>query len=152
TKDSTAPTVSITIVESWINIANVAEVSLYGECSEEGRTVSVSVASSGGGDLPDEVQTTSSGCGLSISAYVYSQVDGTINITADIDDEAGNTAEQAFHQIEKDTQAPTVTINQPEDIISQYNHGSFHLNGTCSEDTREVSLSISSSGGGDPVS
>lgn len=107
TKDATVPTVAIgsPVGTDYITNANKAAFTVSGSCSESGRTVSVSAT--GGVTATPNCSGTSWTTSLNLSAVS----DGSITITADHQDAAGNAATQASVTLTKD-----VAINAPASI------------------------------------
>lgn len=146
-KDTIAPTVSLTSPAN-ISSANVASYSLSGTCSEDGRSVSVSV-----GALSNSA--TCSGGAWSISGWdTTSLIDGaSISVSADHTDLAGNSATQASTTVSKDTTGPAIAITNP--LTSSFiniasNTASFSLSGTCSEASETVTIKIDGSSAASP--
>src|SRR5690606_28295377 len=101
TKDTVAPTVTLNTL--YINAANASAVPLSGSCSENGRTVTIGGARTGSGTCVSGSWTAS---------VDYSGVaDGSVSVTADHADAAGNDATQATRTLTKDTEAPTASIS-----------------------------------------
>jgi hypothetical protein len=137
TKDTAAPTIAITspAAASYVNIASAAAFTVSGTCSENGQPVTLGGAGSG---------TTSCVTGAwSKTLNVSAAGDGPISVTADITDLAGNPALQASRSFTKDTVAPTVAITAPAaaSYVTSANATTFALSGTCSENTRNVTIS-----------
>ena len=134
-KTSPAPEVSITSALN-INAVNESSYSLQGGCSEEGQAVVLSI----GGINPASPICTS---GLwSLTGFDASGVtDGSPLITADHANIFGAVAVQASVTILNDTVAPVLTINSPV-VISGLNEAAYSLSGTCSENNREVLITI----------
>lgn len=133
-KDTVAPTVNITSAAD-ITGANVTSYSVIGDCSENGQSVSVSL---GGIAL---TPTCSSGSWSVTGQNVSGLSDGSVNITADISDSAGNNASGDSTAVNKNTATPTVTINTPTNI-DQSNQTAYSLSGNCSENSLVVSVAI----------
>lgn len=134
-KDTANPTVAITSAPA-INNANKAAYTVSGTCSENSRAVSVNI----GGIATSP--TCSAGAWTTGSIDVTSASDsGTLSITANHTDSAGNTASQASTTVVKDTSNPTVAITTPANI-NNANKGAYTVSGTCSENTRTVAVSI----------
>ena len=138
-KDTTLPTVAITS-STAINDANKAAYTVAGTCSENSRSVSVNV----GGVTSTPTCTT---LAWSTTVNVTSVADNaTVSITADHSDTAGNSATQASASVLKDTVAPTVAITTPG-IINNSNKASYPVSGSCSENTRSVTVTVGSASG-----
>lgn len=133
-KDTSIPTVSISAPVA-INNANKSNYSVSGSCSENGRTVSVSV---GGISASPNCLTGSWSVSLNVTALADS---GAVAISADHADAAGNSATQATASALKDTVNPTVAINAPA-IINNANKATYSVSGTCSENGRTVSVNV----------
>lgn len=133
-KDTANPTVAITS-NSPVNNSNKASYTVSGTCSENTRTVNLNV----GGVGSSATCTTGA---WSASVNVTSASDSaTMPITADLTDAAGNTATQASTTVLKDTVNPLVTLNAPG-VINSGNQLTYTINGTCSENTRNVSVNV----------
>lgn len=132
-KDTSNPNVAITS-SPVMNLANVASYLVSGTCSENSRTVTVSVG--GIGATPN-----CSGGAWSTTVNGTSLTDGSVTITADHTDAAGNTATQANVSITKDTSAPTVSITSAP-AINNSNKGTYPVGGTCSENGRTVTVVV----------
>lgn len=129
-KDTAIPTLSITS-SATIYSANAASYPLGGNCSEDGRTVTVGGAVS-----------TSAPCVLgtwSVNVNYSSIADGSVSVTADLSDSAGNYAVQASRTLAKDAAPPTVSIASTADIVPA-NEASYPLSGSCSENGRTVTI------------
>ena len=135
-KDTVAPTVSITSADNII-ISNQLVYSVSGACSEEGQAVSIDIQ---GISLSPNC---SSWTWTTAVTDVSSLANGTVTITADIFDNAGNSATQASVDVSKSTVVPTVTITSADDIDAS-NVSSYTASGTCSEDGEDVSINIES--------
>ncbi|MBS1961380.1 MAG: LamG domain-containing protein [Bdellovibrionales bacterium] len=116
-KDTVAPTVTITgpAVNTWAhgNLFNTASryyrtFTVSGNCSENGRNVSLSAA----GGAATGTATCTSGA-WSADLDLVSVSDGTYTTTADLADAAGNVAPQDSRAFQKDTVAPTITVTSP---------------------------------------
>lgn len=133
-KDTAVPTVAITS-SPVINNANKASYTVSGTCSENTRQVSVSV---GGVTATPTCTATAWSATLNVTAVADS---GTVAITADHSDAAGNNATQATASVVKDTTPPTVAISSSP-IINNANKAAYTVSGTCSENTRIVSVNV----------
>lgn len=130
-----APTVSITSAAN-ITSANQSAYSVSGTCSLNGATVSTNI----GGILLTPV--CSGGSWSTGSQDVSGLTDNpSISITADHQDVAGNNAAQASVTVSKDIAVPSVAITTYPNI-DQTNATSYAAAGTCSENSRIVSLNI----------
>lgn len=133
-KDTVIPTVAITVYPN-INAGNASAYTVSGTCSENTRTVTLSVGGIAG------TPTCSAGAWsstLNVSGLADSP---TISITANHSDAAGNNATQASRSVQKVTGLPTVAITSSP-AINNTNKAAYTLSGTCSENTRTVSVSV----------
>jgi hypothetical protein len=101
TKDSTQPALAFSTPAANAYVAT-ASLALTGTCDEDGASVGI------GGDAAG-VTTCTSGV-WSASVNVSALAEGTITLTADMDDAAGNAAPQASRSFVKDTLAPTASL------------------------------------------
>ncbi|WP_415408410.1 FG-GAP-like repeat-containing protein [Synechococcus sp. W2B2] len=109
--DGVAPTISVAINnggDGFLNATEDSSVTISGSTTgaENGQTVSINITSSGGG-TPINTTATVNSNSYSVSGLDLSSLnDGTLNITADVSDLAGNSATQATDSTTKDTTAP----------------------------------------------
>lgn len=136
TKDATNPTVAITSSPA-IRIANEAAYVVSGTCSENTRTVNVSV---GGSTAAPTCTSLTWSATVDVSGIADS---GAVAITADLNDAAGNTATQATASVVKDTVAPSVAITSSP-VINNANRTSYSVSGTCSETGENVTVRVGS--------
>ena len=73
--------------------------------------------------------------------------DGSITITAGHSDLAGNAANEEQAVVNKDTGFPTLAMDQPGNINFDTDQTSYPVTGSCSEDTRPITLVITDAGG-----
>ncbi|HRA23521.1 MAG TPA: FG-GAP-like repeat-containing protein [Usitatibacteraceae bacterium] len=128
---------SQSIVAGDINIANQAAYGVSGNCTVDAAAVTVSI-----GAVNVTPSPTCSGTSYATGPVdVSSLADGPVTIT--VDDTSGpiNTI------VQKDTAAPTVGIDAPAPVNAA-NVAAYTLTGTCSEDTRNVNLTVTDSGAG----
>lgn len=119
-----------------IDINNQTEYIVSGTCSEAGQVVSVDI-----GGLSFTPVCSGGGTWTTGQQNVSALVDGTITITADHQSSGGSSATQASVDVDKDITAPVVTISSAPNITSS-NESSYTVSGTCSENTRTVSVDI----------
>ncbi|WP_156915517.1 Ig-like domain-containing protein [Synechococcus sp. WH 8109] len=114
--DTVRPTISVAINDGGdgrLNASEDSSVAISGTTSGavDGQTVSINISSSGGGT---PINTTAS---VNTNVYSLSNLDlsslndGTLTVTADVSDLAGNAATQATDTTSKDTAAPTIAIS-----------------------------------------
>lgn len=133
-KQTTLPTVAITS-STAINNTNKAAYTVTGTCSHNGRAVNLSV----GGVTANPVCTaTAWSATVNVTAVSDS---GAVSITADHVDSVGNAAIQATASVLKDTVIPTVAITSSP-AINNTNKAAYTFSGTCSENTRTVSVTV----------
>ena len=124
THDDTDPTLTITN-SGWINASNFASYAVTGACNENGRTVII------GGDASGSATCD----GTSYSANVnYTPVadSASINVTADMSDEAGNAATQQTVTLGKDIIAPVVSVTNTG-WINEDTETTYSVTGTCTD-------------------
>lgn len=136
-KDTVAPVLTINSAQDILP-ANTNPYLLDGTClaDDNGQDITLNIGSI--------VATVSCSSGTwNYSGDVSSLPDGTVNITADMNDAVGNSAVQVSDSVNKTSSIPTVTINPPSHINIS-NVSSYAVDGTCSEDTRDVDVAVGS--------
>lgn len=106
--DTTPPSLAITspTPASYINIANVSSFPVAGTCSENTRTVTI------GGSAAAATPTCTANA-WTVNADFTAAAQGSVALTADHTDLAGNNATQATRAFFKDTVAPSVALTAP---------------------------------------
>jgi methionine-rich copper-binding protein CopC len=150
--DITAPTLAITTPISTDNFVNNVEdessLTISGTSSgADGRTVTVVV-----GSITGQTATITAGGAWSISltsAQLKTLSEGTVNITANVSDTAGNPATQATASFTYDITAPTLAITTPISTDNFVNNvedeSSLTISGTSSgADGRTVTVAVGS--------
>lgn len=134
-KSVNTPLVSLNSPED-ITQSNETAYNLSGTCSENGRPVSIQI-----GTL--STATTCSGGFWNLTSFnVSSLTDApSIIITIDHDNTFGDDAPQVSSSVSKDTDTPTVTIASAPEITLD-NQTNYITSGSCSEDARNVDISI----------
>ena len=153
TIDNTPPTISVAINDGGdgrLSAAEDSSVSISGTTSgaPDGQTVSINISSSAGG-TPINTSATVSSNSYSVSNLDLSSLnDGTLTITADVDDLAGNSATQASTSTTKDTTPPTIAITEDDADDSLGPGDTSTLTFTLSESSTDfVESDVSVSGG-----
>jgi hypothetical protein len=136
---ATGPLLSITAPaqNSYINIANAGAVTLSGTCTTTDGNVSISGALSA---------STPCAAGSWTTTQSFSAVsDGAVSMSVSQTDPEGDTTTDPLALI-KDTVAPTVVISAPiaGGYINSTNASAFTVSGTCTENTRVVSITAAS--------
>ncbi|WP_415408409.1 Ig-like domain-containing protein [Synechococcus sp. W2B2] len=135
---TTIPTVSVAINDGGDSILNAAEdssVTISGTTTgaEDGQTVSISIT-----DGSNTINTTATVNSNSYSVSgldLSSLADGTLNISADVSDLAGNSATQATDSTTKVTASPSITRVDSTTADGSYGIGSvINLTVTFDED------------------
>ncbi len=156
TLDTVAPTLSMTTPanKSYINLSNNgSSFAVSGNCSENGRSVTLSV---NGSAAPSFVGGTCSS-GLCSTGSWSATIDVTGLSTGDhlfsarLSDAAGNITNTGNHEVSKDTSAPVIAVTTPSvnlGYVNSTNHSSVTISGTCSENGRPVIIDLWSTGGG----
>ncbi len=135
--DTSVPTVTLDSLTN-ITAANVSSYSVTGACSENSQTVNLLLGATTASATCNSGTYSATGIDLTGEADT-----ATFNITADLDDLAGNSAIQATTTVDKNTTLPTVTISVSPDI-DQTNVSSYSASGTCSENGQIVDINIGS--------
>ncbi|MCM2280035.1 MAG: hypothetical protein NDJ89_18330 [Oligoflexia bacterium] len=123
---------------SYIRNANQASFAVSGTCTEEGRQVSVS----GPGGATATPSCLAGGT-WSATLDLSGAAEGPVTLTADHSNSNGVASAQASLSLVKDTGIPTLTLAAPIDgsAITALNKAALVVSGTCSENTRVVSVS-----------
>lgn len=137
--DQTLPTVSIDTLPA-ANLFSAAAYPVSGSCSEEGRTVVISVGS------VNATATCASGLFNIAGLDISSLADGILSMSAVLADVAGN-SQTANRAVVKDTVVPTVAIVTPApgSFMNASNQSSFNINGTCSDSGSPVDIFVEGS-------
>ena len=134
-KDTVVPTLAMT--PPPISSLNQGSYSFTGTCTGGHGPVEVTVGTI-------DTQGDCAGGVWRVDDLDVESLDGSsVTITADVEDAAGNPANQLSQTVDRDVEVPTVAITSADDI-NLANKDSYTLEGTCSEDTREVSVTIGS--------
>jgi hypothetical protein len=140
-KDTGIPTLTIAspVANSYINSSNVAAYTVSGACSENGQNVVITGAATG--------TTACAGGAWSLNLDFTSASAGTVTITANHSDAAGNAANPQSINYIKDVIPATVAITSPAaaSYINNSNKAAWVVSGTCSENGQNVVLSGSAS-------
>ena len=150
----TSSTVSIVSTGNggFVNSANAASYPVSGVCSTVGSDVNLSAQV--GSQTTSGVVACSASYTWSINLNFSSvSTDGSVTLTATHAGDGGTLGATSM-QVIKDTVAPTMAISSPAaaSAINASQAPSFSISGTCSEFTRILTGTITSSGGGTPVS
>ena len=116
-----------------------------GTCHEEGTVIAVTVNDTFINNTPAVQPSPSPTCSSkawSTTVDVSSLNDGTLTVVA-VYGEGDFTQEKT---VSKDTEAPTVVVSS-SDNISPATKNTYGISGTCSENQREVGLTLSDTGG-----
>ena len=114
-----------------IALSNQANYALSGSCSENGRTINITL----------ESVNTSALCVAGNWSRTFSTagaIDGIIPLTITLSDAVGNTT-TVSNTVIKDTTIPTVSIN-PLVAVNQSNSTNYSYSGNCSENSIPVSM------------
>ena len=134
--DTVNPSVSI---NSLVNISssNKASYLLSGTCSENAKTVSVSVDDTDGSTAAITATPNCSAHVWSVTKDLSSLIDGTITVTVSQVDAATNSSGDVTTTTTKDNTPPVVTVSV-SDIVSS-NKNAFNFAGTCVSSDGQVS-------------
>ena len=150
TKDLNALAVSITtpaLVETHLLTGGLAAYAVRGGCSKNGGAVTIAVTDSAGGDQTPE--THEMACAdqswsfslVSLSAYPEGEVTFEVTHT----DTGTSSSVSALRRLKKDTVLPHIlTVSNPR-AISSAQMTTYTLNGTCSENGRDVVATLTNS-------
>ena len=134
-RDVDSPIVRITTSDFKVNSANKTNYALAGKCSENGRNVVLKIAG-----LSDETFSCSS-LSWNFTKDVSGIGDGFgIELSVEQEDAAGNKG-VATETLEKDTVPPVLGLNVWP-VVNSSNVANFKLRGTCSEQGRNVRVTI----------
>ncbi|MBS1961388.1 MAG: hypothetical protein JST04_04165 [Bdellovibrionales bacterium] len=134
TKDTGIPTLTIATppAGSYVNATNVASFTVTGTCSENGQNVVIS---------GDAAATVACAAGAWTANLDFtSAAAGTVSITVNHSDTAGNAANPQTRNFTKDVTPPTVAITAPA-ANSYFNSNVALISGTCSETGQNVVIS-----------
>ena len=136
--DTTPPTISVAIddgTDGFLNAAEASSASISGATTgaEDGQIVSITITSDGGGAPISATATVTSNSYSTSGLDLSSLGGGTINIAADVEDIAGNSATQAsvssnkiFYPVKKSKKNATLGENQNKLVLT----GVKNINGT----------------------
>jgi rRNA maturation protein Nop10 len=128
---------SQTISAGDINLANQGTYNVSGDCTIDAGAVAVTI-----GSITVTPSPTCSGTSYATGPVdVSTLADGPVTVT--VNDGSGS----IDTVVQKDTVAPTVGIDPPAPVNAA-NVAAYTLTGTCSEDTRNVNLTVTDSGAG----
>ena len=141
TKDTDAPTISISSVGGDDDIINSAEdeaVAIIGTTSgaEDGQTVNLTITNNDDATITTTTTATVSGNSFSTadsSLDLSSFADGTYTVIADVSDVAGNDANQANVSVTIDTTAPVINTSGTSTTVDEA--GNATLDASNSTDT-----------------
>jgi hypothetical protein len=133
--DTLIPTLTLSGT-GQINQTNQSSYTLSGSCSENGRSISITL------DSVSTTATCTSGA-FSKTFSVAGAVDGTLPLSLVLTDAVGNSITRSTTVI-KDTVVPTLSLS-PLSYANTANVGVYKITGSCSENGRPVSLSITDS-------
>ena len=125
---------AVTIADTVANSSNIATYPISGTCAEYYGTVTINRG-------VETLATATCWSTWSVNVDLTVGEDGGVTLTADHLDSAGNSAGQASLVVIKDTVAPTVAITSATPTINLANQGSYTVSGTCSENSRPVTVS-----------
>ena len=136
--DVILPVVSFVADHPIVNSINQSTYPFRGSCDEDGQAVTVTFGAISARGVCEEGAWR---VGMDFSALVDTDV--ILGITADMDDSAGNHAVQARLQLVRDVTAPVVSVSSSPSVNMQ-NAATYRLKGSCSENERQVSITVGS--------
>ena len=147
TKDTVVPDLAVNALDA-IN-AETSETTLRtfpirGTCSEGDRVITVSLRDAVGHSVsPSGVVTCPTlGGNWSTQLNAISLANGTVTVSAQYRDVAGNVRVAASQELEKDTGLPTASISEGTSNILAATQTSYSVSGACSEDGRDVRVTL----------
>ncbi|WP_417207585.1 Ig-like domain-containing protein [Antarctobacter sp.] len=155
TKDATAPGLTFDSPlagDDVVNGAEAAAVVISGTSTDllDGATVTVAVSDAGAGLVTGSATVT--GGVWSVTLDLSPLADGTLGLTADATDAAGNPAPQATAAMAKDTVAPTgYSASFDDDPVNAGNHTATGFTFAGAEVGASFAYAITSDGGGTAV-
>ena len=159
--DGNVPSLSVAIYNGGDGVINAIEQfngTFSGSTTdvEDGQTVSIAITSDAGGTTIKTSATVSSNFYFATGVDLSSLGDGSLSITADVDDLAGNSATQASTSANKDTAAPSLSVSIDDDgdgFLDAAEASFVSISGSTTEveNGQTVSISISSDAGGTPI-
>ncbi len=148
TKDTVAPTLAISTPASmsYINNSSASSFTATGNCSDNGRIVTGTLSSSGGG-APVAISSLCASGTWSGTANISSLGDGTITLNLSHEDLAANPS-SANRSFTKDTNVPTLAITAPTSlqIFNAASYNNMTVSGTCNKASSTVNLTGDVSG------
>ena len=134
-KDTVKPVVTLR-TPAIISSINQNSYSVLGTCSDVGQDVVVNIEG-----LEKSVNCT--GDGWSLEGYnVSSLTAGSVSLSVNMKDAAGNPANEVSVSVNRDVDSPTVRITTPNFKVNSVNKTNYALAGECSENGRNVVLKI----------
>ena len=131
-RDTDAPLIAFTSPAqgTYINNSNKGAFTVSGTCSEYSATPNITITSS---SLSAPVTTTCGGTNWT-ATLAFQDGDESVEVTATIEDEAGNTR-VATRTFEKDTTNPELVITSPVagSYVNDSTKAAFTVSGTCSD-------------------
>ena len=136
------PSFTFNDLDSISASTNAAAYPISGTCHEEGAVIALTVNDtfSNTSEVTPSTSPSCSSKSWSTTVDVSSLGDGTLTVAASYKE---STEEKT---VSKDTAAPTVGISSAPNIFPS-TASSYGANGTCSENQREVKITLSGSGG-----
>ena len=147
-KDTERPTVGIS--ESTLNIlaTTQASYSVSGACSENGRSITVTLSDSGQTLTPNAAASCSSNQ-WTASFNASPLAEGNVEIAVSTQDAVGNASSEVTKSVVKDVTLPNFSFSQNSPSIVNINNASrYSLRGVCSEPGQEVTVQIENNNNG----
>ena len=146
-KDIVPPTVQVTTFAPYVVLSTQAAYALSGTCSENGQSVTVTLA--------DGSKTLSPNAAVSCSSKQWtagfdasSLAEGNVAIAVATRDVAGNASAPVVKTVVKDIQLPTLSLAQGQPTnIALSNSAQYVLQGSCGEEGQVVGVELRDSAG-----
>ena len=134
-KDTSAPTVSITSPTggAFVNNTNLSSFAVSGTCSENGQSVTVAVGSA-------EASANCASGSFSASLDLTAASSGALSVSVSHVDSVGNGGTGSSVSVTKDITTVLAVTNANGSYVNSTSASSYTISGTCSEDTRAVSI------------
>ncbi len=144
-KDTDSPEVTITNASSYINAGNESSYSVSGACTSGDGDITVQVGTlkkTGVSCTESESESESESGEWELTEWDVSDLDdGELTVSAAQTDDAGNTA-SAEKTVEKDTEAPEVTIADTVENIKSANESSYSVSGACTSGDGDITVQV----------
>ena len=137
-KDTDGP--EITLLVDIAEFFTGDQLDLEGSCDEDGELTYKLIDQEDSSSLQSGQATCTAGVNWSVSINLE-DIEGAIAVVLEFKDHAENPAPTIRQEFQRDTTPPTATLNAT--AINGRNQANWQISGTCSEEGRSVTISIS---------